>query len=227
MTDQTEPQNLDTRERLLQAAVIAFGRRDYDGVSIRKVVEAAGANIAAISYHFGGKRGLYLATVAFLADRLHAGMANQRRQIEQAISLGEPQRCADLLCGFLGQFLEQMLTGKLGESAPGIIFREQHRPTDAFDILYAKLLEPMHTTLASLVACHLGRAADEREVIMLSHALLGQTMIFRIGRTALLRRLNLPAYTPADIAQIKATLSGYCRSILANAHHTPQTDDHS
>jgi len=227
MPDQTEPQTPDTRERLLQAAVIAFGRRDYDGVSIREVVEAAGANIAAISYHFGGKQELYLATVAYLADRLHAGMADQLHQIKQAISEGEPEPCAQLLCRFLGRFLEQMLTGEVGESAPGIIFREQHRPTDAFEILYAKLLEPMHTTLASLVACHLGRAADEREVITLSHALLGQTMIFRIGRTTLLRRLNQSAYTPADIAQIKSALAGYCHSVLSTYHHNSSTDDHS
>jgi TetR/AcrR family transcriptional regulator, regulator of cefoperazone and chloramphenicol sensitivity len=227
MSDQIEPQNLDTRERLLQAAVIAFGRRDYDGVSIREVVEAAGANIAAISYHFGGKRELYLATVAFLADRLHAGMADQLHQAKQAINEGAPGPCAELLCRFLGGFLEQMLAGELGESAPGIIFREQSQPTEAFDILYARLLEPMHTTLASLVACHLGRVAKDREVITLSHALLGQTVIFRIGRTTLLRRLNKPAYTLSDVAQIKAALAGYCRSLLAATHHSSRMDDPS
>lgn len=225
MPDQTEPQSPDTRERLLQAAVVAFGQRDFDGVSIREVVEAAGANIAAISYHFGGKRELYLATAAFLADKLHAGMADQLHRIEQAIERGEREACAALLCRFLGQFLEQMLTGELGESAPGIIFREQHRPTEAFEILYARLLEPMHATLASLVACHLGRSAGDREVITLSHALLGQTVIFRIGRTTLLRRLNQTTYAPSDIEQIKSALSGYCRALLASAHHTSPMDD--
>lgn len=227
MPEQTETQTLATRERLLHAAVIAFGRRDYDGVSIREVVEAADANIAAISYHFGGKQELYLATVAFLAERLRAGMADQFHEIEQAIGKGEPAPCAQLLCRFLGSFLEQMLTGELGESAPGIIFREQHRPTDAFEILYAKLLEPMHATLASLVACHLGRSADDREVITLSHALLGQTMIFRIGRTTLLRRLNLPAYSKSEITRIKSALAGYCQSLLATTLNSSSTDYHS
>jgi TetR/AcrR family transcriptional regulator, regulator of cefoperazone and chloramphenicol sensitivity len=225
MPNQTEPHTPDTRERLLQAAVIAFGRRDYDGVSIREVVEAAGANIAAISYHFGGKHELYLATVAFLADKLHAGMADQFHQIEEAISRREAKCCAQLLCRFLGQFLEQMLTGELGKSAPGIIFREQSQPTDAFDILYAKLLEPMHSTLGSLVACYLGRSTSDREVITLSHALVGQTMIFRVGRTTLLRRLNQPDYALSDIVQIKAALARYCRSLLAATHHSSRTDD--
>ena len=58
-----------TRRRLLQAALRAFGRRDYDAVSTREIVEAAGANISAISYHLGGKQGLYLATAEFLAEK--------------------------------------------------------------------------------------------------------------------------------------------------------------
>ena len=36
----TQPQahTLDTRDRLLTAALHAFGRRDYDGVSTREIV---------------------------------------------------------------------------------------------------------------------------------------------------------------------------------------------
>jgi len=204
----------ETRERLLQAAVVAFGRRDYDGVGTREIVEAAEANIAAISYHFGGKHGLYLATVEYLAQRLHGQIAGRLADIHQAIDRVDPTSCADLLCDFLGDFLEVLLNGDLGESAPGIIFREQHQPTDAYEILYHKLLQPMHETLTCLIACHRSVKQDDRSAMLLAHALLGQTVIFRIGRTTLLKRLGKPAYTRSDIEQLKRHLNGYCRCLL-------------
>ena len=48
-----------TRTRLLQTSLATFAHRDFEAVSIREIVEQAGANIAAISYHFGGKQGLF------------------------------------------------------------------------------------------------------------------------------------------------------------------------
>ncbi len=207
-------QTHETRERLLQTAVIAFGQRDYDGVAIRQIVKAAGVNIAAVSYHFGGKRGLYLATVAYLAERLHAEMAEHHRRVTQALETADRTACADLLCEFTGLFIQVMLSDELGESAPGIIFREQHQPTDAYEILYEKLLKPMHLTLTRLVACHREETTASRSSLLLAHALLGQCVIFRIGRTTLLRRLEQTEYTPDDIVELKRRLSSYCRCLL-------------
>ena len=43
------------------AALKLFVEKGYDGTSIRDVADAANVNLAAISYHFGGKAGLYQA----------------------------------------------------------------------------------------------------------------------------------------------------------------------
>jgi TetR/AcrR family transcriptional regulator, regulator of cefoperazone and chloramphenicol sensitivity len=204
----------ETRERLLQAAVVAFGQRDYDGVSTREIVEAAEANISAISYHFGGKQGLYLATAEYLAEQLYEQMAARLATIHEALESADPPVIADLLCDLLGGFLEVLLKGNLGESAPGIIFREQHRPTDAFEILYRKLLQPMHEMLTMLVAGYRGETPESHSAILLAHTLLGQTVIFRISRTTLLKRLGKPTYAHADIEQLKRHLSHYCRWLL-------------
>lgn len=208
------PSSLETRERLLQTALAAFGQRDYDGVSTREIVESAEANIAAISYHFGSKHGLYLATVEYLAERMHQQMAERLAAIQQTVDLTGQAACADMLCDLLNDFLDQLLDDNLGKSAPGIIFREQHQPTDAYEILYRTLLQPIHDTLTALVACHRGVKRDDRSAMLLAHALLGQTVIFRIGRTTLLKRLGKTAYTPADIKRLKRELNGYCRCML-------------
>lgn len=52
-----------TREALLAAGTALFAERGYDGVPVAAVAAKAGVNKAMISYHFGGKRKLYLAIV--------------------------------------------------------------------------------------------------------------------------------------------------------------------
>ena len=208
------PQTGETRERLLQTAVIAFGQRDYGGVAIRQIVEEAEANIAAVSYHFGGKLGLYLATVEYLAEKLHEKLGEQLKRVEMTLERGNKDECADRLCELTGSFIETLLGGELGESAPGIIFREQAQPSAAYETLYAKLLQPMHATLSLLIARYRGETTPSRSSLVLAHAIQGQCIIFRIGRTTLLRRLEQPAYERADIDEIKRHLAGYCRCLL-------------
>jgi AcrR family transcriptional regulator len=50
-----------TREALLAAGTELFAERGYEGVPVWTIARKAGVNKAMISYHFGGKRRLYLA----------------------------------------------------------------------------------------------------------------------------------------------------------------------
>jgi len=65
-----------TRAALLSAGAALFSERGFDGVTTATVAARAGVNKALISYHFGGKRGLYQAILssgfAAMADRLKA-----------------------------------------------------------------------------------------------------------------------------------------------------------
>jgi TetR/AcrR family transcriptional regulator len=58
-----------TRQALLGAGTQLFADRGYDGVPLSAIADKAGVNKAMVSYHFGGKRKLYLAIVtATFAD---------------------------------------------------------------------------------------------------------------------------------------------------------------
>jgi AcrR family transcriptional regulator len=48
---------------LLAAAIRVFARDGFEGASIREVAGVAGMNTSLISYHFGGKAGLYTAAL--------------------------------------------------------------------------------------------------------------------------------------------------------------------
>src|SRR5262245_15633717 len=58
-----------TRDALIAAGSELFAERGYDGVPVAAIAAKARVNKAMISYHFGGKRKLYLAiTGAAFAD---------------------------------------------------------------------------------------------------------------------------------------------------------------
>jgi AcrR family transcriptional regulator len=71
----------ETPDRLLDAAELLFAERGIDAVSVRAVNAAAGANVAAVHYHFGSKESL---VEAVLRRRMDA-LAQRRRAILDAL----------------------------------------------------------------------------------------------------------------------------------------------
>jgi AcrR family transcriptional regulator len=67
-----------TRQQLLQAASRLLAERGAGGVRLRDVAEAAGANIASVSYHFGSLPMLLNAAVRDAAD---AAISEQARRL--------------------------------------------------------------------------------------------------------------------------------------------------
>ncbi len=62
-------------QRILDAATGLFAEKGFAGASTRQIADAAGLNIATVSYHLGGKRDMYLAVMERAADREHQAMA--------------------------------------------------------------------------------------------------------------------------------------------------------
>jgi AcrR family transcriptional regulator len=52
------PEN-STVNKIIEAAIPLFATKGFAAVSVKELAEAAGVNIALISYHFGGKEKLY------------------------------------------------------------------------------------------------------------------------------------------------------------------------
>jgi AcrR family transcriptional regulator len=74
----------DTRERVLNAAERLFGTRGIDAVSVRDITDTAGANVAAVNYHFGSKHGLIVAIVQRRADQLGQRRSELLDELERA-----------------------------------------------------------------------------------------------------------------------------------------------
>lgn len=49
----------DVKMRILKSAKSLFAKQGFDGTSVRQICEAAGANVALVSYYFGGKEKVF------------------------------------------------------------------------------------------------------------------------------------------------------------------------
>lgn len=74
---------MNTREQILEAAWELFGTRGFENVSVRDVTNAAGVNLASVSYHFGGKEGLIQETVKRCMNPINS---YRLQLLEQAIA---------------------------------------------------------------------------------------------------------------------------------------------
>ena len=89
-----------------------FSERGFDGVAIEDLAARAGVNKALVSYHFGGKRGLYVA----ILDSAFAAIAERLKAIE-----AEAGSAREALHGYVRAF-EQMARERPG--FPTLFLRE-------------------------------------------------------------------------------------------------------
>src|SRR5262249_27608558 len=84
-----------TRQRLLRAARALVAERGPGGVRLRDVSEAAGVNIAAVSYHFGSLAELVATAIRQAAD---AAVGEQARNLA---SLPPDAALADVVAAWI------------------------------------------------------------------------------------------------------------------------------
>jgi AcrR family transcriptional regulator len=87
--DQRREAGLRTRTRLLDAALDQLAERGEDGVTLRELTTAAGANVAAVSYHFGSLRALCDAAVEHALERYLDAQEEAIRALEPESTLEE------------------------------------------------------------------------------------------------------------------------------------------
>lgn len=61
--NQTVVPNSGPKLRLVEAAEKLFAEKGFEAVSVRDITKEAGANVAAVNYHFGSREGLVVAVV--------------------------------------------------------------------------------------------------------------------------------------------------------------------
>jgi AcrR family transcriptional regulator len=211
-----------TRAALIQAALEIFGRDGFDAASTRAIAAAAGTNQALIGYHYGGKEGLYLAVFEHIADRFGERVLPVAAAIRRQLAVIETraldrQARLDRYLPPLLRLLDTFTAVLVGEEAAGwarLILREQHSPSRAFDLLYARMMGPLTDLTAQLLAGALGGEPDKTRIDLLLFTTLGQALTFRAARASVLRRTGWREIGASELAAIQAQIRRNAAAIV-------------
>jgi TetR/AcrR family transcriptional regulator, regulator of cefoperazone and chloramphenicol sensitivity len=200
--------DVSARARLIEAAAEIFGTYNLEGATTRQLAQHAGVNQAAIPYYFGGKEGLYLATIEHFFSVHTPKMQTLVSGIEARLDFQRIDRteALGLLKTLLEHLLEILLRQQTNRSFGRIIIREQMQPTKAFDLIYERVIRHVHETISILLGVVLDRKPTDRGVILRAQMIVGQVLVFLAARETIRRRLGLTGYTEEEFAEIKAAL---------------------
>lgn len=209
-----------TDDRLLDTAIDQFGRKGLEGASTRAIAAAAGTAMSSITYHYGGKEGLYLAAARHIAAQIGERIAARPAPAVDPAGL-TPAQAREAVLDLLDPFLQIMLSPESAAWARFIV-REQMEPTEAFEILYENLFSHVAARLVALVL----RAGDgrwgEATARVRAVSIMGQVLIFRVGRAAALRVTGWDDVGAAEAAEIRSVVRANVRAILNPAPGGPE-----
>lgn len=203
-----------TDSRLLDVAVDHFGRLGLDGASTRAIARDAGTLMSSITYHFGGKEGLYLAAADHIAAQMHAHVGPT---LERAARLcgndGDGAAARAAIHAMIGGMLMVMLDDETAAISRFIV-REQADPTAAFARIYGGVMGRMLEQLAALVARVAGGRLSDAEARVRAMTLVGQVLVFRVARATVTTGMGWAAIGPDEAALVGRTLAANLDAIL-------------
>jgi TetR/AcrR family transcriptional regulator, regulator of cefoperazone and chloramphenicol sensitivity len=176
-----EPNEEDTRQKILNAAGEVFAEHGFEGATIRAITERADVNVAAVNYHFRDKAELYNRVVL---DACSARAAVRDTLAEATKSPEERLR------SLISHFLQYMLGPDRPIWKRRLMAREMANPTTALDELVEKNIRPIRDefllpTLRELT----GGRFSRRQLSLIGSSVMAQCLYYHQSRP-IIERLN-------------------------------------
>lgn len=200
-------------DRLLDVAIDQFGRKGLEGASTRTIAAAAGTAMSSITYHYGGKRGLYLAAARHIADRMGERMAPALAA--KGRKAPGPEEARTELLAIVERFVGMMVHPESAAWARFIV-REQMEPTEAFDVLYGGVMGRLVERLSALVVRIKGSRCTASEARLRVIAIVGQALVFRVARATVLRATGWADVDESHAAEILRVVRAHTTAILSS-----------
>jgi AcrR family transcriptional regulator len=162
-----------TRERLLGAATRLFSEHGFEHVAVRDICREAGANLAAVNYHFGDKLGLYLAVVdVAIAIALEVNALT--------MDAGADRSTEDRFRHYVRTYVGQLMNIDARTSwCHQLIQHEQVEPTPAASAFFEQAIRPRIAYLRTVIADLIGCPPDDTRVSRSIAGVQAQCLFYR------------------------------------------------
>ena len=184
-----------TRHRILDAAGEVFAELGFQKATVRKICKRAGANLAAINYHFGEKERLYFEVLKYGHE-----ISMQKYPLDFGLNRDLPPE--ERLQNYIRLFLLRMFDEGKPSWYGKLIAKEMTEPTQAFDRLVREVVRPLNKFLASIVQELVGNETEEDKIRLYCASIIGQCLYYHYSRPIITRLFSKNIYTPEGIEQI-------------------------
>ncbi len=158
-----------TRARLIEAASQVFAEYGFQGATVRDICTRAGANVAAVNYHFRDKAGLYMAV---LRHSLSAG--GQQEPREAALAAKTPEGALRLMIAAMLRRMHNPRTGRACHLR--IMVHEMAQPTEALPRVVEEIIGPNYAAMREILSRLLNRPAGADLTRRCAHSIIGQVV---------------------------------------------------
>lgn len=192
----------ETRARLIDAAIEIFGNFGLEGASTRALTDRAQVSLAAISYHFGGKRDLFRAAALCIADYGTTMMDEIDEQLRARPAASPAERIEQIT----RLFCRAIIGGTEPQSWVDFFVRCGKEAPAEFDLIYSTIFGRFEAMLAHAIAGLSGGNPDDETLRLRVTIVIAPIMAFRTNRQALLDRFHWSALTPERVAQLETVI---------------------
>ena len=194
MTREVNEQPAVTRQRLLEAAGEVFAEVGFEKATVRDICKKAGANVAAINYHFRDKDGLYVETLKY---------AHQCATAENVQAI-DAMRGGDLpadkkLAVFVRTFLLRAFHAGKGAWHGKLVAQEMSKPTAMLDVLVKDEIRPRAMFLEATIAELMGGNPPLDLVRRCARSVVSQCVFYHLCRPMIERLHPEQGFELADL----------------------------
>jgi len=160
-----------TPQRIIEAAGEVFAQKGFESATVREICKLADANLAAVNYHFGDKRRLYIEAV----KRAHINRSKQFPLPEWEPGTPPQQKLYD----FVFTLLKRMISPAASRWETELMLREIARPSEACGELVRDSIRP-HFEALNVVLEELMPNAPEQQRHLTAFSVVGQCLHYRV-----------------------------------------------
>lgn len=163
----------DTKSRIVEAAGAVFADKGFDAATVREICHRAGANLAAVNYHFGDKQRLYLEAIR----RAHQSRVEQAPLPDWPPETPPQRKLAD----FVYTLISRMLLEDGATWHTQLMLREMSRSDSACKELVADYIRPQFEVLQAILTELLPADVSPERRHLISFSIVGQCLQYRVA----------------------------------------------